>query len=391
MDTDSTNQSFITIDDDLWEELLEVTNGAAGPCYQCGVCTATCPWGIVRDEDFTVRTLLRHAQIGSLDGLESLWLCTACAQCEASCPREVPISEVIRGVRYLFWKRRDVLKDLPTTLWSLYWNNNPWGQPPSQRTKWIGEREIPLFDASEHEILLYIGCTPSFDRRAQNITRSLVKVLQAANDSFGILGENEPCCGEAALSLGHRPYFEELANKAVTVFEEHQVEKIIAISPHCYDVMRNEYPEEVDLDVIHYTQYLRELIQAEELTFPFPLQRKVTLQDPCTLGRRNNEYDAPREVIQSIPGISFIEMELSGPEALCCGGGGGRMWMETPIGERFSDLRVQEAANTSADVLATACPFCITCFEDSIKAEGIPGLQVLDIAELAAISIEEDK
>jgi Fe-S oxidoreductase len=291
-------------------------------------------------------------------------------------------------MRYLFWKRRDVLKDLPTALWSLYWNNNPWGQPPSQRMHWIGDREIPLYDADHHDILLYIGCTSSFDRRAQNIARSLVKVLGAAEIHFGILGEGEPCCGEAALSLGHRPYFEELADKAVSVFEEHQVKKIVTISPHCYDVMRNEYPEGVNFEILHYTQYLTKLIQDEVLTFQIPLDQKVTLQDPCFLGRRNGEYDAPREVIHAIPGISFIEMKSSGSDALCCGGGGGRMWMETPIGERFSDIRVQEAASISADIIATACPFCITCFEDSIKAEKIQDLQVMDIAELAARSIE---
>jgi Fe-S oxidoreductase len=263
-----------------------------------------------------------------------------------------------------------------------------WGQPPSQRTNWIGDREIPLYDSSQHSILLYIGCTSSFDRRAQNIAHSLVKVLGATEIPFGILGEDEPCCGEAALSLGHRPYFEELVDKAVSVFEEHQVLKIITISPHCYDVMQNEYPEDVEFEVLHYTQYLVDLIQNEHLTFQTPLDQKVTLQDPCFLGRRNGEYDAPREVIRAIPGISFLEMESSGPEGLCCGGGGGRMWMETPIGERFSDVRVQEAASISADILATACPFCITCFEDSIKAERIPDLQVMDIAELAARSIE---
>lgn len=389
MESELSEPTYITLDDDLWEEILEATNGAAGPCFQCGVCTATCPWGIVREEDFTVRTLLRRAQIGSLEKVDSLWLCTACAQCEASCPRGVPIAEVIRGLRYLLWKRGDVLPNLPTTLWSLFWNNNPWGQPPSQRTQWMGDIEIPLFDADRHEILLYIGCTPSFDRRAQNIARSLVKVLKASGVSFGILGEGEPCCGESALNLGHRPYFEELANKAVAVFNQYQVQKIVTISPHCYDVMKNEYPDDAEFEVLHYTQYLASLLQNDHLSFQNPLNYKVTYQDPCFLGRRNNEYDAPREVINSVPGISLLEMDKSGPEALCCGGGGGRMWMETPIGERFSDLRVREAASTSAEILVTSCPFCITCFEDSIKAENLKGLKILDVAELTALALEE--
>lgn len=284
-----------------------------------------------------------------------------------------------------------MLKDLPTALWSLHWNNNPWGQPPSQRSLWIGDVEIPTFDAEQHDILLYIGCTSSFDRRAQNIARSLVSVLMAAEIPFGILGDEEPCCGEAALSLGHKPYFDELAEKAISVYEKFGVRRIVAISPHCYDVMLNEYPRSFDLEILHYTSYLNDLIRSEKLAFQHPLNHKVTLQDPCFLGRRNDQYDAPREVLQSIPGLSLIEMEQSGPDSLCCGGGGGRMWMETPMGERFSDRRVQEAAATSADILATACPFCISCFEDSIKAEGIQGLEILDIAELAARSIEEGK
>ena len=388
MKNELTKPAIITLDDDVWEELLEVTGGAAGPCYQCGVCTASCPWGIVREEDFTVRTILRRAQLGLLEGLESLWLCTACAQCEASCPRAVPIAEVIRGMRYLFWKRREVLEDLPTALWSIFWNNNPWGQPPSQRTQWMDKGGIPHFDADQHEILLYVGCTSSFDRRAQNIARSLVKVLQASGVSFGYLGEEEPCCGEAALNLGHRPYFEELSEKAISVFQEHRVGKIITISPHCYDVMRNEYPQETSFEVLHYSQYLADLIQADQLTFQLPLNYKVTFQDPCTLGRRNKEFDAPRVVIRSIPGTTFIEMEQNGPDALCCGGGGGRMWMETPVGERFSDVRVLQAAKSTAEILVTGCPFCITCFEDSIKAKGLQDLQIMDIAELAAKSIK---
>lgn len=381
-------ESPIVLDDDLWEELIEVTDGAAGPCYQCGVCTATCPWGSVREEGFTVRDLLRRAQLGLQDGLDNLWLCTACAQCEASCPRDVPVSEVIRGMRYLYWKRNNPLKDLPTALWSLYWNNNPWGQPPSSRTNWITDQEIPLYDAGQHEILLYIGCTSSYDRRAQNIARALVRVLDAAKISFGYLGEDEPCCGEAALSLGHKPYFEELASKATSIFQQYNVERVVTISPHCYDVMRNQYPEDSGFEVLHYSQYLAGLIQNGTLTFNKDLEIKVTFQDPCALGRRNGEYQAPREVIQSIPKASLVEMDPNGPEALCCGGGGGRMWMETPIGERFSDLRIQQAASTSAGILATSCPFCLTCFEDSIKAMKVQRLRVMDIAEVAALAIE---
>jgi Fe-S oxidoreductase len=392
---DSMNLEFeekgtLTIDDDLWEELMDLTQGAIGPCFQCGVCTATCPWSLVKAETFSVRSLIRRAQVGLWEGLEDLWTCTTCAQCEASCPRGVPIAEVLRGLRYLLWKRRELMEGLPSILWSIHWNDNPWDQPPSQRSQWAKNRNLPLFDARKHEFLLYIGCTSSYDRRAQRIAHALVTVLQRADVSFGILGDDEPCCGEAALSLGHRPFFEEIAAKTSKLFLEKRVRQVITISPHCYDVFANHYPRlDNAFQPFHYTQFLARLLDTQGLDFTRTTDRKITFHDPCYLGRWNQEYDAPRQVLQAIPDLSLVEMERHGPDGLCCGGGGGRMWMETPVGERFSDLRVQEALSTGADTIATACPFCVTCLEDSIKAQHIHDLKVLDIAEIAASSISE--
>jgi len=382
------NTKPLRIDDDLWEELMELTQGAIGPCYQCGVCTATCPWGIVRDEIFTVRTLIRNAQIGSMEGFEELWTCTTCAQCEATCPRGVPIADVMRGLRYMLWKRRNLLDGLSSTVWSIFWNNNPWSQPPSQRAQWAQKIDLPLYDASQHEVLLYVGCTPSYDRRAQQISYALVNCLKNAGVAFGILGEDEPCCGESVLSLGHKPFFQELVSNATRIFHEKKVAKIVTISPHCYDVFLNHYPKsDYGFKPMHYTQYLDTLIQDGRLSIPGSMDQTITFHDPCFLGRWNQEYDAPRRVLNEIPDITLVEMERHGSEALCCGGGGGRMWMETPIGERFSDLRVIEAQATGANTIATSCPYCIACLEDSIKAENIENLQVLDIAEILALVI----
>ena len=150
----------LTIDDVLWEELMELTQGAIAPCFQCGVCTTACPWGVIREDGFSVRTLIRNAQLGSLEGFESLWSCTSCAQCETTCPRGVPIATVMRGLRYMLWKRRNLLPGLPSALWSILWNNNPWSQPPSLRSQWAKNLALPIFDPSQHELLLYIGCTP---------------------------------------------------------------------------------------------------------------------------------------------------------------------------------------------------------------------------------------
>lgn len=390
-------EEIILLDDQLWEELIELTDGAAALCFQCGVCTANCPWGAVRQELLSVRTFMRQAQLGFQKGNESLWLCTTCAQCEAYCPRGVNIPDVFRGLRTIAWKRRAVLPGLPSLMWSVYWNNNPWSQPPSHRSNWAQNLDIPPFDPQVHEILLYIGCTSSYDRRAQDIARAVVRLLRAAGVGFGFLGVDEPCCGETALSLGHKPYFREIAGGTAQVFCERGVGKIVTVSPHCYDVFANHYHDlPDDFQPMHYTQYLTALLDEERLapsTFKRPVSQdggeevKVTFQDPCYLGRHNSEYEAPRRLLRTIPGVELVEMESHAVDGLCCGGGGGRMWLETAPGERFSDLRIGEARRTSAKILVTACPFCLVCLEDSAKLMKMAELQVLDVAEIAAMAL----
>jgi Fe-S oxidoreductase len=216
-------------------------------------------------------------------------------------------------------------------------------------------------------------------------------VLRAAGVRFGTLGDEEPCCGEAALSVGHRPYFEEIAAHTAQVFHERGVRRLAAISPHCYDVFKNHYPSiSGDFQALHYTHLLAELLQAGRLKFDRKLPVQVTFQDPCYLGRHNGEYEAPRHVLEAIPGLELIEMQASGEAALCCGGGGGRMWLETEAGERFSDLRVVQAQEIGAAYLATACPFCIVCLEDSAKVLKLEGLQVMDVSEIAALALGVD-
>jgi Fe-S oxidoreductase len=385
-----TVEDAVLINDEQWDKLIELTDGAAALCFQCGVCTAICPWGIVKNEYLSVRTFMRQAQLGLEDGDGKLWLCTTCNQCEAYCPRGVDIADVFRGLRAIAWESRRVEKGLPSMLWSEYWNNNPWSQPPSQRSDWAKNLDIPIFNPVQHEVLFYVGCTSSYDSRAQQIATSLVSVLRSAGVQFGYLGTEEPCCGEAVLSVGHKHYFDEIAHKTAEVFLERGVAKFVTISPHCYDVFKNHYPDVLESNGIlpyHYTQYLAELVNEGRLEFPATQDFKVTFQDPCYLGRHNDEYEAPRRLLAAIPGVELVEMENHGVDGLCCGGGGGRMWLETEPGERFSDLRIQEAARTRADILATACPFCVVCLEDSAKAAKMNDMQVMDVAEVTALAL----
>ncbi len=380
------DQGPIEIDDALWEELIEITNGKAAPCFQCGVCTAACPWGLVRGDPLSVRSIMRGAQLGFLEAQEAIWLCTACGQCEIYCPREVQIVDVFQSLRQLLWERRKIPVGLTPVLWSVYWNNNPLSQPPSQRMDWAEGLDLHTYDPSKHEILMYFGCTASYDSRAQSVARAIVQLLKAADVSFGILGEDEPCCGEAVLRLGNHPYFQEVAHHAVEIFEKFGVGKLVTVSPHCYDVFKNHYPRiNESFEPLHYPEYIADLIEANRLALDGSLPSKISYHDPCLLGRVNEITESPRAILETVPDAHVIEMLHSGIDTLCCGGGGGRMFMETPPGERFSDLRVQEALDVGAEIIATACPSCISCLEDSIGSMGVTKLKVLDIAEIAQI------
>jgi Fe-S oxidoreductase len=378
----------VVIEDARWNELFELTGGTAAVCYQCGVCTAICPWGQVKDDTFSFRSLIRTAQLGLDAAQEYLWLCTACGQCEAMCPRGVQIGDVIRGIRHLAWQDRQVPSGLPTVLWSLHGNNNPWEQPPSARSAWAADLSIPYFDQQQHEVLLYIGCTASYDRRVQLVARALASILRAGDVTFGYLADDEPCCGESALSLGHRPLFEEMIAAAAETFENRGASSIVTLSPHCYHAFASHLSVAArGMTIHHYPQYLALLVRRGQLSFDELPARRVTFHDPCYLARHHNDESSARIVLDALPGIEALEMTHHGQDTICCGGGGGRMWLETPATERFADVRLAEAVEIEVDCLITACPFCLSCLDDSVKAQKRQELRVLDLAELVSETI----
>jgi Fe-S oxidoreductase len=297
----------------------------------------------------------------------------------------VKITDVIRALRCLEWLDNQPVSGLPSLLWSVYWNNNPWDQPPSHRSQWASGLSLPSFSPEEHEILYYVGCSAAYETRAQKIAMSMVKLLTAGQVVFGTLGDDEPCSGEEILSIGHLPYFREHAAKVYEKFIASGVRRMVTSDPHSYDAFQNHYPSgDGALQVDHYTQYLAELLDEGKLSFKPSENIRITYHDPCYLSRHNDETAAPRKILKAIPGVELVEMERHGSETICCGGGGGRMWLETDPSERFSDLRVSQAMDTGADILATACPYCVTCLEDSLKSKRITGMIVLDVAEIAA-------
>lgn len=375
----------ITLDDALWERVMEATHGAAAPCFQCGVCTATCPWGKLQDEPVNVRQLMHRAQLGIEQENGAMWWCTTCRACEELCPRGVPIADVMVALRDLAWKDHRVPEGVSSVMWAMYWDGNPWRRPPSQRAAWSKGTEIPRF-TKDCDVLFYVGCTPSYDSRSQKVARSLSYIFGEAGVTFGTLGETEPCCGDAAYGLGQHDYLRQIIEANTHLFAEEGVSTLVTTSPHCYDMFANHYPKDSGLKPLHYTQYLATLIDEGKLKFDRPLEAKLTFHDPCYLGRANGVYDEPRHVLSAIPGVTLAEMEHSRADALCCGGGGGRMWIDTKAGERFADLRVPDAEGTGAEILVTACPHCIACLEDSLKQAGSK-MRVMDVAEVVSAAL----
>jgi Fe-S oxidoreductase len=380
----STSRPLVVLDDDRWERFHAATNGRAAACFQCGTCTATCPWGLVAGSSIGVRSVMRNAQLGVSGWEEAVWRCTTCGACEQACPHQVPVGQVMLDLRSLAWKDRRVPHGLSSVLWDMEFDGNPWGRPPSERSKWAAGLVVPQFDPATHEVLLYIGCTASYDRRAQKIARAVVSLLQSAGVSFGTFGDREPCCGDAARSLGHAGYLEDIVDSNLGLFDEAGVKDVITVSPHCYDTFARYYRGA--FGVKHYARLAAELVSSGRLVFDGLPQQDVTFHDPCYLARHHEEVEAPRTILRGIPGVDLVEMERSQTRTLCCGGGGGRMWMETPAGERFADARVREAATTGATALVTTCPHCISCLSDGISVTGSDHLQLMDLAELAVLA-----
>jgi Fe-S oxidoreductase len=261
---------------------------------------------------------------------------------------------------------------------------NPYGKARSKRGEW--KEGIAVEQYQGQDFLYYVGCEGSYDTRAQRSARALAKVLQKAGVSFGVLGNEENCDGNEVGKLGEEALFEMLAEDNIAQFKGLGVKKIVALSPHSYNAMKNDYPKhDGKFKVLHYTQLLQNLINEGKLKISGNLHAKVTYHDPCFLGRWNGEYDAPRAILASVPGIQVVEMEKAKVSALCCGGGGGNFYIDSLGGSEDSPARrrVREAHETGANILAVACPNCLTMLEDAVKAEGLESsLTVKDISEI---------
>lgn len=379
-----------------YKEIVDVIKESGGDafkrCFQCGLCDAVCPWNRVRS--FSMRKLVRQATFGFTEiESEEMWLCTTCGRCPQHCPRDVQQIEsgvALRRVATEYGVFPASVKPVRTAVGSLIGEGNPLGEDRKNRGDWAKGQSVKAF-TEEMEILYFPGCYPSFDPRAKKISTATAKILNSAGVDFGILGAKETCCGESIRKTGDEELFKRLAKENIKTFIDNGVKKILVSSPHCYHTFKNEYPEfMVNFEVIHITEYLLGLMNAGRLELTKEVQKKITYHDPCYLGRHNGIFEEPREVLKKVSGLELIEMPDSRIDSLCCGGGGGRVWMETQKGERFGDLRIDQAIEVGAELLVTSCPYCITMFEDSRVTMGVDEkIEIKDITEIIVGSIQE--
>ncbi len=372
------------------KEIIDAIKAAGGDafksCYQCGMCDTVCPWN--RVAKFSMRKLVREATFGltELDS-EDIWRCTTCGKCPQICPRDVRqihSGVALRRIATEYDVFAGSAAPIPGVAASLRAEGNPFGEARSKRADWAKDLGVKRF-TDGMEILYSPGCYLSYDPRGKKIAKATVEILQAAGVDFGILGTDESCCGESIRKTGDEALFRSLARANIAALVGNGVKKILVSSPHCYHSFKNEYPEfMVNFEVVHITQYLQQLLAEGRLKLTKEVAKNVTYHDPCYLGRHNGVYEQPRDALKSVPGLKLSEMAESRKNSFCCGGGGGRIWMETPKGERFSDLRMKQAVSTGAQIMVTACPYCTTNFEDSRlnMEDGGASIEVKDITEI---------
>ncbi|MCP4574428.1 MAG: 4Fe-4S dicluster domain-containing protein [bacterium] len=406
------------IEDFSWRRILDMYT-----CTECGRCNDMCPADLTgkplhprsiivdeRDHAYAmadhlvnvgklraqgreteaaaaIEAMDRPSLIGQVNDEEALWACTTCGWCVSSCPVMIDhIPNIIDQRRYLTMMEAKVPAALQNALKGLENNSNPWNAASAAREDWVGELAVPrMRDKGQAEYLLFVGCAGSYDERNSRVLRALCELLNKAGVDYAILGTEEGCCGDPTRRVGNEYLFQMQAPQNVGTFQKYSVKKVVTACPHCFNTIANEYPDFglADVEVVHHAQLLAELVSDGKLTPKVGQDLEVTYHDSCYLGRHNDIYDAPREVLAAAPGVSQTEMPRNRREGFCCGAGGGRMFMEEDLGTRINHHRIEEAAATGADEVCTACPFCLTMLGDAIKeTDREDSLRARDIAEV---------
>ncbi|MGH7392091.1 MAG: heterodisulfide reductase-related iron-sulfur binding cluster [Candidatus Rokuibacteriota bacterium] len=370
-------------------------------CVECGRCQAACPAylaGTALSPKQIVVKLKRHMH-GELPGPihgelikpEELWACTTCMACVQECPAFIDIVDTIIDLRrYLALSEGALPSTAPQSLQNIQRAGNPWGLPAAERLAWAEGLDVPVMErGTEVEYLYWVGCSASYDKRNQAIARAVVKILKAAGVSFAVMAE-ERCHGEVARRLGEEYLYQTVQQENVEAINQYRFRKVLAHCPHCFNTIKNEFSQfGGTYEVVHHSVLIQELIASGRVRPRRAIDATIAFHDSCYLGRYNGITEAPREVARSVPGLRLIELPRNRMRGLCCGGGGGHMWMEVKSEKRVNIIRVEEALATEATMVGTACPFCLAMVDLGRKVkEAEERLAVKDISELVAESLE---
>jgi succinate dehydrogenase/fumarate reductase iron-sulfur protein len=365
-------------------------------CIKCLICYSACPAAI--DERFlgpasltaNYRFIADPRDQGCPGRLkpmaDNIWLCTQCNSCTLFCPKLVGCANAIVDEHSLLVEAGSIPKTVIDVLERVYKYHNPMGTHQSKRMDWAKDLNVKTYpETSKADVLFFVCCSNVYDLRNQEVARNMVQVFNQLGVNFATLGSEEWCCGDHMLRLGEKGLFDELAMHNIDMFKKLGAERIVTLSPHCYNTFKNDKPySDEKLNVQHYTQFLADALKQGKIKPTKPVKRKVAYHDPCFLGKRNDVYDAPRQVLKAVPGLELVEMKRNKQSSFCCGGGAGRVWTEDAQPEKRPCVnRIREALDLGVDTVAVACPFCVTTLEDAVKVLDIENkIAVKDVLEL---------
>jgi len=404
------------VEDLTWKQMLD-----GYTCTECGRCRVVCPTaltgkpldpkifiGNVRDAVYEATPGVlaessgrgngasgqsaRQDLIGGWISEDTIWACTMCGFCTTACPVFIipAVDKIAEMRRYLVLDKAEFPKEVQNAFRGMETNGNPWNISAATRADWAKDLPVATMGEAgdkEIEVLFWVGCAGSYEDRAKRVSKALVEILDAAGVSFAILGNEETCTGDSARRMGNEYLFQMLAQQNVETLNGYKVRKIVTNCPHCMNCLKNEYGDfGGQYEVVHGSQLVSELIRAGRVKMGTEIPESITFHDPCYLGRYNGGYDAPRDILRAIPGLRLTEMPRSREKGLCCGAGGGRMWMEEKLGTRINQERMREIADTGASSVGVSCPFCMVMIGNAKDEIGV-ATQPFDVLELARRSM----
>jgi len=392
-----------------WKDVMDMYT-----CTECGRCTSQCPafntdkplnpkQFLMELKDFYVHNsftiaegteeqrngILDKSLVPNVIDPEILWSCTTCRACEEACPVFIEyVQKIVDMRRHLVLMRGEFPAEAQATLRNIENNGNPWGIGFDERAHWAKELEVPsLAEKPEVDVLYWVGCAGSFDDRNKKVSTAVVKILKEAKIDFAILGPEESCSGDPARRIGNEYLFQTLAKQNIGTMGKYKFKTVLAQCPHCFNTIKNEYPQFGGVyEVVHHADYIKQLMDQGKIKPVQNLDEKLTYHDSCYLGRYNQIYDSPRDILKAIPGVQYEEVALSKKEGRCCGAGGGRMWMEERLGDRVNHKRLDDLQTVEPQTIASACPFCMTMLTDAARDKHVE-VKTKDIAELVADSL----